>query len=93
MRLLITLCFSLSLVACVSSGKQSDKTNVDAQIAVHNQTAEDGDKIVCKRIRDTTTRIKRKRCRTNSQIEAEREAAQNSMGELTGSATTSSPQT
>lgn len=92
MKLLMTLTLSLFLVACASSGEQSSKVDVDAKIAAHNQTAKHGDKIVCERVRDTTTRIKRKRCRTNSQIEAEREAGQNSMSELNNSAVTGSSQ-
>lgn len=88
MKILFTLCLSLILSACASSGDEPDY--LAAQVAAHNQTADKGDQIICKYVKDTGTFIKKKRCRTADQIKEEQEDAQRTMGNIMSGGTNSS---
>tara|TARA_R110002072_G_scaffold1780_9_gene14740 strand:+ start:20792 stop:21070 length:279 start_codon:yes stop_codon:yes gene_type:complete len=88
MKMLTVLCLSLTLAACASSDDKPDY--LAAQVKAHNQTAEEGDKIICKYVKDTGTFIKKKRCRTVTQIKAELEDAQRTMGNIMSGSTNSS---
>ena len=76
------------LGGCAASGKQPDY--LGAQVAAHNKTADEGDKIVCKYVKETGTFIKKRRCRTVTQLEQEREAAQRTMDQVMSGGTNSS---
>lgn len=90
-KLILMLCATLFVTglvtACSSTGDQPDY--LSAQVAAHNETADEGDKIICKYVKDTGTFIKKKRCRSVSQIKEEREAAQQTMGDIMSGGTNS----
>lgn len=88
MKLLWVLLASVLIAGCSSSGKDPDY--LAAQVAAHNKTADEGDKIVCKYVSETGTFIKKRKCRTVSQIQEELNGAQQTMGRITSGGTNSS---
>jgi Na+-translocating ferredoxin:NAD+ oxidoreductase RnfG subunit len=86
---LALLLFALFLVsACSSTEKQPDY--LAAQVAKHNETAAEGDKIVCRYVAETGTFVKKRVCRTQDQIKADRAAAARTMHNVMSGSTNSS---
>ena len=88
MKLAILLLVTALISACASSEKKPDY--LAAQVAKHNETAEEGDKIVCRYVAETGTYVKKRVCRTKNQIKEERAAAANTMQDIMSGGTNSS---
>jgi hypothetical protein len=88
MKTMSVLMLLTLLGGCASTGNQPDY--LGAQIAAHNETADEADKIVCRYVKETGTFIKKRRCRTVTQLEREREAAQQAMDQVMSGGTNSS---
>jgi hypothetical protein len=70
---------------CAAVGNSEMAKTEDAQdeaVLEHNAAAEPEDRVVCSRERVSGTNIARKVCRTERQIEAEREHAREAMDEI-----------
>jgi hypothetical protein len=72
------------LSACATStGTSSSEVNkADKAIISHNTQVKPADKVICRRERATGTRMTKKICRTQRQIEAEHEAGQRTMDKI-----------
>lgn len=88
MRLTSVLFAVVVLSACTATNKQPDY--LAAQVAKHNETAEEGEKIVCRYVAETGTFVKKRVCRTKNQIKAERAAAARTMQDVMSGGTNSS---
>ncbi len=88
MKSAILALMMLSIIGCSSTEKKPDY--LAAQVAKHNETAEDGDKIVCRYVAETGTFVKKRVCRTKDQIKEERAAAADTMHDIMSGGTNSS---
>ncbi|GAA0355746.1 hypothetical protein GCM10009092_20020 [Bowmanella denitrificans] len=78
-KLLIVAAVALAIGGC--AGNKSD-----GQVAANNQSAERDD-MICRAERTTGSMLKMKKCKTQAQIDAEREEARNTMHTIHSSIT------
>ena len=71
-------------VGCASSGSRATDEEVASAAATHNESAEDEDKLICKKIRSAASHIPRRVCRTQAEIDRARETAQSGMRDRWG---------
>jgi len=84
MKIALILCFSFCFVACASTSTSDKPDSIAEQVAAHNQTAKAGDKIICKNVKEVGSFIKKRSCRTVTQIKEDEEARQRAMGNMMG---------
>ena len=80
----LVLFLTMLLSSCATStGTSSSEVNkVDKAIISHNTQVKPADKVICRRERETGSRLSKKICRTQRQIEAEQEAGQRTMDKI-----------
>jgi hypothetical protein len=85
--LFLTMICTLTACATNTGVRVSEEdTQLNKAVISHNQTVKPADKLVCKRERPTGSRLTKKICRTQSQIDAERAAGKKTMDKIrTGS--------
>ena len=81
MKIILILIVTLMLSACANESMQGVSTKelrdqeMAKALAAHNETLDEEDRIVCKRIQKTGTRFTQKVCRTVRQIKQSQEAS------------------